>query len=329
MMDISYLLWIVISATIAAAIGLSSYKKKSLSKSGLICATIVGFVTFSVNALVGSILIAFFLSSSRLTKFGSKIKQKIEHDYKIGGQRTAIQVISNSASATLFIIIILLCGLSDAIPSPAFVPFFLHYPSPTSPILNTTLISALLLGAIAHYACCCADTWSSEIGSLSAHLTTKSDFLNSIPKEPFLITTFKPVPTGTNGGVSFLGLFAGIAGGLFIGFVTGIISSIQLLLFFPSFLPTSSLFAPFSFFIPFGIITGLLGTLLDSFLGALCQCSVLDVKTNQVIEITNWKKEFKKGQHRHICGYPIFDNHQVNLISSSMIGVGVVMYYLL
>ena len=61
--------------------------------------------------------------------------------------------------------------------------------------------------SISHYAAANADTWSSELGILSK-------------SPPFLITTFKPVPPGTNGAISILGLLAAIAGGATIGLGT-------------------------------------------------------------------------------------------------------------
>lgn len=51
-----------------------------------------------------------------------------------------------------------------------------------------------------------ADTWATEIGTLGA-------------RPPRLITTGRPVPTGTSGGVSWAGSLAGFAGAAFIGVV--------------------------------------------------------------------------------------------------------------
>jgi uncharacterized protein (TIGR00297 family) len=72
------------------------------------------------------------------------------------------------------------------------VAFFLAY------LVTTTDHSyVLLIGFVAAFATAAADTVSSEIGQL-------------IGKHPFLITTLRPVPAGTEGAVSVEGTVAGI-----------------------------------------------------------------------------------------------------------------------
>ena len=384
-----YPIWIIFTTIISLYIGLNGLKKKSLSTSGAISAIVVGFITFSLSVVVGIVLIAFFLSSSKLTKLGAEKKRLIEKDYKTGGQRTAIQVFSNAFSATILLLLIPITTSTITTPTSPQTPSSLLtlLPSPsTVPFLTTTPMwfTALIIGALAHYACCCADTWSSELGSLS-------------PSPPHLITTLEKVPAGTNGGVSRNGTLAGLVGGVFIGVVASIVVLIEILIWSSS-TTTTEMITIMLTILTICTISGFLGTALDSILGSFLQCSVWDTKDNIVIEILSWDdfdKKIGKGgrgydpkidglgattgdktgnktvktntvqpmtqndyysvdntttqrqrqpqgdnvnvsggvsdgdRYRHICGYPTLDNHQVNLLSSSIIGFGVAMCTLL
>lgn len=120
----------------------------------------------------------------------------------------------------------------------------------------------VLLTPRRNYAAVAADTFSSELGILSK-------------TKPFLIIApWRTVPPGTNGGVTTLGLAAGMFGSLLMSLVA------------MALLPFCKEWNSFIIFRFTVLITlaGTLGTLLDSLLGALCQASVVDVKSGRVIE---------------------------------------------
>jgi uncharacterized membrane protein len=93
-----------IALTLAALIAGGGYKKKSLSFSGFIAAFVVGFQATLLGSRFAATVILFFITSSLLTKYKSNIKKQLEHDFKEGGQRDWIQVMSNSLPAALMLL---------------------------------------------------------------------------------------------------------------------------------------------------------------------------------------------------------------------------------
>ena len=149
------------------------------------------------------------------------------------------------------------------------------------------------------FACCNGDTWASELGILS-----KSD--------PILITTFKKVPRGTNGGVSFWGLFVSFAGGIFIG----IFHYLATVIFVDS---DSLLDSPAQFPLIFlGGIAGIFGSIVDSYLGAIFQFSG-QTKEGFIVEDPNEAVRKISGK------FKLLNNHSVNLVSCFITAVAVPM----
>jgi len=146
--------------------------------------------------------------------------------------------------------------------------------------------SFLLCSHLGHFACCCGDTFASEVGILSK-------------SKPFLVTNFKEVPHGTNGGISFLGTLASLLGGTFIGFVFWLSGFLSLRMYDTPQWPL----------IVIGSLGGLLGSLIDSFLGATLQISSWDPKSQKVVN-------YSSSTTKHISGNDILDNHQVNFVSA-------------
>lgn len=105
------------------------------------------------------------------------------------------------------------------------------------------------------FACCNGDTWASELGTV----LSKSD--------PFLVTSFKRVPKGTNGGITLIGTLCSTIGGLVIG-----LAQYLTMLYFTD--KTMLMYAPPQWpMIVFGAFAGFLGSLIDSFMGATLQYS--------------------------------------------------------
>ena len=112
---------------------------------------------------------------------------------------------------------------------------------------------ALLMAFAGSLSAAFADTASSEIGAFSKSL-------------PRLITTRQPVPHGTNGAVSLLGMLAALGACLALAGVAWGTDFYALALHTPSPTPTSSATRAAASAVLIG--AGLLGTLVDSFLGA-------------------------------------------------------------
>ena len=142
-----------------------------------------------------------------------------------------------------------------------------------------------------NYAATLADTLSSELGILSK-------------TPPVLITTLRKTPPGTNGGVTLFGVLAGGAGSAIIGLI-----SVILLPYCPLstdgygiHLPKGTAHVSFgnsgghgptwgirekTLFVAFVAVVGVCGSLLDSLIGAVFQKSVVDIRTQKIVEGPN------------------------------------------
>jgi len=266
-----------ISATVVPVIVVSwGHGRKSLSTSGALLALLVGFCLTLAHYSFFLSLLAFFVSSSQATKYMQSIKLQIEEDFKEGGQRNWLQVLCNGGMATELALLYLLDIGSADLP----VDFRHQY--------RASWLGVAVLGALA---CCNGDTWASELGTVFA----KGD--------PYLITTWKPVPKGTNGAVSLAGLIASLLGGMVIGAVY----CMGVLFAAPS---IDTAIAPNQLLLVFvGGVGGLIGSLFDSLIGASLQYSGRNCKTGKIVEVAGDSVE-------HISGKMVLDNHSVNLISS-------------
>ena len=163
------------------------------------------------------------------------------------------------------------------------------------------------IACLTSLACCCGDTWASEVGSV-------------VGGTPRLITTWRTVPKGTNGGVTLIGTLCSIAGGLVVGIAYWISASFVILLSndSPNNSTSSKNVSPFSLY-PYAIIggfAGLVGSLIDSLLGATIQFSGYSEKLDKIVSSPG-------DGVRHISGLNIVNNHTVNFLSSLITAVAV------
>ncbi|XP_074576914.1 protein PGR-like [Curcuma longa] len=268
-----FLIRFAFSLLFSFSIAARALKRKSVDFS----AVFVGIPAMVIHMLAGyrfaALLLVFFSTSSKVTKLGQEKKRGIEADFKEGGQRNWIQVLANSIIATVLVVILNIKtqGQDKCLDTK-----------------DSTVVTALLGGIVGHYACCNGDTWSSELGMLSS-------------EQPRLITTFKKVRKGTNGAITIHGLVAAIAAGFAIGITFALVGLLttecsldvlwrQLLV------------------VPIAAAAGLIGSLIDSLLGATLQFSGYCTVRKKVV-----------GKHGptviKISGTSMLDNNAVNAVS--------------
>lgn len=124
---------------VAVIISLLAYFSHSLSKSGALAACLLGTVIFGLGGVPWAILLlAFFISSSLLSRFSKKRKAAFNEKFSKGSQRDFSQVAANGGIAGLCVLVSLLFPHSN-------LPWFAF---------------AATLAAVN------ADTWATELGVL-------------------------------------------------------------------------------------------------------------------------------------------------------------------
>lgn len=175
---------LVLGLALAALIALTAWRLGALTGSGALAASLVGGLTYGLGGLPAAILlVAFFGSSSLLSRVYAGSKRKAAANFAKGGRRDWAQVAANGGLPVLA----LLGAASGLIPLP--------------------LAWAAFAAALATVN---ADTWATELGVLSK-------------TPPRLITTGKAVSPGTSGAVSALGSLVAFAAALFIGFLAWLV----------------------------------------------------------------------------------------------------------
>lgn len=245
---------ILLATAMSSFLSLRAYKRKSLTSGGSVAAFAVAFLLVGTG-LRGLNLLTFYFVSIKATKYKKEIKATIDGTIASNEGSTirgTSQVLACSLVATILSVVhAFVCGAERAV---AF--------DPNSNDL-VMLSSHLTCGIVAHHATCLADTLASEMGILSK-------------SSPRLITQpWKRVPSGTNGGVTMIGFFWSAMGGAIIGVSTVIFD----------FLSGIEIHGAYAFrMILYSLACGLLGSVLDSLLGATVQQSYFDPDTKMVYQ---------------------------------------------
>lgn len=232
------------------------------------------------TGLRGMNLIVFYLVGTKATKFKKELKEKIDGSIKAQGgsiARGPSQVFACSILAVVLSLVhVVYCGKEERI-------IFSQLP----------LASRLTCGIVAHHATCLADTLASELGILS-------------DSSPRLVTQpWKIVPPGTNGGVTLFGTFCSALGGLLIGLSTIVCDAVS---------GIESDAREKLALIAFSSCCGLLGSLIDSILGATIQQTYFDPDSKLVYQ----ENDKKPASTKLVTGANILTNEQVNLVSVAL-----------
>jgi uncharacterized protein (TIGR00297 family) len=233
-------------------VALAARRTRALSPSGAVAGALVGTLCMAAGWSWGVLLLSLFVTASVLSRIDERGKlARLSSVVEKGGERDAGQVLANGgvfAAAALGQLLV---------PSPAWM--------------------ALGLGAIATST---ADTWATEVGTLSA-------------RDPVSIISGRRVPAGTSGAITALGSAAGAAGAAFIA-AEGALAR------WP---------------VPFAAaaLGGLAGAATDSVLGATIQarrwCEACATSTERKVHSCG-------SPTRHTAGLRGFDNDVVNVVCS-------------
>lgn len=253
-------------------------KSKKLDTMAMLVAFLMGFIETLSNLCMIATTVAFFMAGTRATKFKQSTKLFDENGAKSGGRRNWIQVISNGGvGMEISILLLIEKGPANELP--------INFPYDYFP----TWLSIAFLGSMA---CACGDTLASEL----APVVSKA--------EPRLITNpLVKVPKGTNGGVTLVGLIFSALGGFICGLAYYVFTLIcvdrEILIRSPPQWPLLLV----------GSMAGLLGSVIDSLIGATLQYSGYDMETGKIVSKSRTGVAW-------ISGAEILDNHSVNLVST-------------
>ncbi len=164
---------------LALLISLFSLKLNFLTKSGTFAAFILAFLIFSFGGWQWTIpIFSFFILSSLLSEIREKKNPSVNDYFEKSGSRDFYQVLANGGLGGILVVI------------NYFFPDMIWY------YVYSGIIAAS-----------CADTWATEIGTMSPHNT-------------YDILRFRKTEQGSSGGVSFTGFAGSLLGAIVISLIS-------------------------------------------------------------------------------------------------------------
>lgn len=254
------------AVAVGLVFGVAAYRLRFLNGPGAIAGGLLAASLIGLGGWAWAVpAFAFFALSSLLSQVGKTWKAAVEAVSEKGSRRDAGQVLANG-------------GVGWAL-------LLLHVVFPAE---------ILYWGFLGAFAAATADTWATELGSLSA-------------KPPRLITTGRVVPRGTSGAVSVVGTVGAMGGALVIGlsawpWLEGGAANLGVL-------------------VAAVVIGGFLASLVDSLAGATIQARFRDPQTGEETE----RPASARGEHELVRGWRWFGNDQVNwlcTISGAVFAMG-------
>jgi len=232
---------ILLSAVLCGVLSALAYRKEVLTLDGTLTAFGVGMAIGVLGDVTWLLLLLFFLLSSFLaTRYKFALKEALGVQEGARGERRASNVLANGIAPLAVAVLAFL--------APPFFP---------RAISGVIFLSALAVAG--------ADTLASEIGVLS--------------RKAYLITTFKRVPPGTDGGISALGELCALGAAMYTALVGWFVLSYLADLYgFRATMPATPTVVLLI------IVVGFVGCHIDSVIGAtLEQRGLVNKKTNNLL----------------------------------------------
>ncbi|MHA2273238.1 MAG: DUF92 domain-containing protein [Candidatus Hodarchaeales archaeon] len=259
-----------------------AWRREHLRTDGAIAAFTVGMILFLLTPVAWIVLLAFFISSSLLSKVKrdtSPTKAKAQAMFEKGGKRDVSQVLANSLAGILFLLVFIPEGG------------------------NPNLVSASMIAYVGAIAAATADTWATEIGTMASSAR-------------WVLNPRRTVPVGTSGGISSLGTLAAFLGSviLTLTFFSCLIIQIELTG------STAPSMEKSTIILLIGSAAGLIGSFVDSFLGATVQAFYFCPSCQHGTE----KKVHTKcgGTKTNLTrGYTFINNDLVNFLATASAGL--------